>query len=55
MKRRNKHLTLPPMSPLCEPESLATCWTWFRRIVLWSRRQGVMFELRQSKKHVLGP
>ena len=55
MKRRNKHLTLPPMSRLCESENLTTCWTWFRRIVLWSRRQRVMFALRQSKKRVLGP
>jgi len=55
MKRHNKRLTLPPMSSLCEPESLAICWKWFRRIVLWSRRQKVMFELRQSQKRVLWP
>ena len=46
MKRSNKRLTLPPMSRICEPESLAICWRWFRRIVLWSRRQRLMFELR---------
>ena len=53
MKRHNKRLTLPPKSRLCEPESLATRWTWFRRIVLWSRRQRVMFALQQSKKRFL--
>ena len=34
MKRPGKHLTLPPVSGLYEPESLASFRGWYRWIVL---------------------